>query len=65
MYLNPLESVALIGRKMAERFLEKQTTNFYSFFYSCRRPPSNKLGEIYSCRKNRKTINLKKYGDII
>ena len=53
--LNPSESVALIGRKMTESFLEKQTTNFYSFFYS-RRQPMNKLGEIYYpvCGKNRK-----------
>ena len=53
--LNPSESVALIGRKMTESFLEKQTTNFYSFFYSPRQP-MNKLGEIYYpvCRKSRK-----------
>ena len=32
--------------EMTERFLEKQTTNFYSFFYSRRHTTGNKLGEI-------------------
>ena len=41
--LNPSESVALIGRKMTERFLEKQTANFYSFFYSRLQPSNTKL----------------------
>ena len=31
--------------KMTERFLEKQTTNFYSFFYSRRQPGIN-LGKF-------------------
>jgi len=43
--VNPLRSVALIDRKMTERFLEKQTTNFYSFFYSRRQPGIN-LGKF-------------------
>ena len=56
--LNPSGSVALIGRKMTERFLEKQTANFYCFFYSWRRP-GNKSGKFIPgfCRK---TINLTK-----
>jgi hypothetical protein len=56
--LNPSESVALIGRKMTERFLEKQTANFYCFFYSWR-PPGNKSGKFIPgfCRK---TIKLTK-----
>ncbi len=31
--------------EMTERFLEKQTTNFYSFFYSRRQPGIN-LGKF-------------------
>ncbi len=56
--LNPSESVALIGRKMTERFLGKQTANFYCFFYSWRRP-GNKSGKFIPgfCRK---TIKLTK-----